>query len=152
MRVRSQYFAHFTLFILILTITGTEVCFARNIHLENVSNSSQIHPRPESILVNEHGESLELESLERRIRESSSLGLFDKLSIKSEVDELIHAISNYHQGKRDVTLNALRVRFEELLSRVTKLLKNDVALRRDLASSREALWKMLLDPVRFANR
>ena len=60
--------------------------------------------------------------------------------------------TSFHQGKSNESVKSLRARFEGVLSKAFKLLQKDIQLHQELSSSRETLWKMLLDPVQFAKR
>jgi hypothetical protein len=95
---------------------------------------------------------LDLESLEKRLRETSAIGVFTKLSLKNQVDDLLEQFTEYHRGRSTARIETLRESFDLLLLKVLSLLQDkDPALAGDIAASREALWKLLADPTRFAN-
>jgi len=93
---------------------------------------------------------LDLESLERRLRETKAIGFFTKLSLKNQVDDLVGRFRRFHDGIRGVTLEELRERYNLLLLKVLSLLqKDDPKLSQDIAASREAIWDLLADPDKF---
>lgn len=94
--------------------------------------------------------SLELESLKRRLRETSAIGFFTKLSLKNQLDDLLEAFHAYHAGSHDISLPQLCERFNLLFLKILALLQDDdAALAQDLAASRYALWDLLSDPQQF---
>jgi len=78
------------------------------------------------------------------------MGVFTKLALKNQIDDLLHEFKLFHQG-RGPALNSLRERYELLLLKVLSLLQNDDALlARDVSASREQIWAILVDPAKFA--
>jgi|SRR5579863_6334724 len=95
---------------------------------------------------------LDLPTLEERLKSTNALGLFTKLSIKNQVDDLIGQFRAFHAGRPQPTLAQLRERFELLLLKVVTLLQDDdPALAAAVSASREALWAVLSDPKKFAD-
>ena len=93
---------------------------------------------------------LDLKSLETRLRETKAIGIFTKLSLKNQVDDLLEQFRGFHQGRDQATLAKLRQAYDLLLLKVLSLLQDgDPALARDIARSREALWSLLADPDKF---
>lgn len=93
---------------------------------------------------------LDLTSLEQRLRDTSAIGLFTKLSLKNQVDDLLAQFKAFHQGQSRTTLSALRQKYELLLIKVTSLLQNrDPPLAASISASREAIWAILADPHKF---
>ena len=94
---------------------------------------------------------LDLRSLEERLKETDAIGLLTKLSLKNQVDDLIHEFRAYHQGARPPTLSQLRPAFELLLMKVLSLLQDrDPALAHDVSASRDAIWAVLTDPRKLS--
>jgi hypothetical protein len=94
---------------------------------------------------------LDLKGLEQRLRETRAIGVFTKLSLKNQVDELLAQFKAFHQGKPGVTVDQLRQKYELLLMKVVTLLQDgDPALASAVSSSREAIWAVLTDPQKFA--
>ena len=95
---------------------------------------------------------LDLTSLEKRLRETQVIGVFTKLSLKNQVDDLLEQLAAFHEGRGQTPLAKLRESYDLLLLKVLSLLQDkDPALARDIAASREALWNLLADPAKFAN-
>jgi len=95
---------------------------------------------------------LDLTALEQRLRDTHAIGLFTKLSLKNQVDDLLAQFKAFHSGGSRVSLTELRQKFELLLVKVVALLQdNDASLAAAVSSSREALWGVLSDPKKFAN-
>ena len=94
---------------------------------------------------------LDLTALEDRLKNSRAIGLFTKLSLKNQVDDLVSQFRAFHNGDRTLTLAQLRKRFEVLLLKVVTLLQDDdPELASAVSSSREAIWSVLSDPKKFA--
>jgi hypothetical protein len=95
---------------------------------------------------------LDLNALEQRLRDTHAIGVFTKLSLKNQVDDLLAQFKAFHQGHSQLTLAQLRQKYEVLLMKVVSLLQDgDPALASAVSSSREALWDVLTDPKKFAN-
>jgi hypothetical protein len=89
--------------------------------------------------------------LEQRLRDTHAIGVFTKLSLKNQVDDLLAQFRAFHHGQSPVALSALRERFELLLLKVVSLLQGgDAQLAAAVSASRDAIWTVLVDPVKFA--
>ena len=94
---------------------------------------------------------LDLPALEERLRETHAIGVFTKLSLKNQVNDLLDEFRGFHEGQIKVPLTELRQRYEQLLLQVITLLQDsDAPLAKAIASSREAIWGVLSDPKTFA--
>jgi hypothetical protein len=94
---------------------------------------------------------LDLRSLEQRLRDTRAIGVFTKISLKNQVDDLLSEFRAFHQGQAGVILAELRERYNLLLLKVLSLLQGDErALPQAVGASREAIWGILADPVKFA--
>ena len=94
---------------------------------------------------------LDLNGLEQRLRDTHAIGVFTKLSLKNQVDDLLAQFKAFHQGQSRTTLEQLRQKYELLLMKVVSLLQEgDPALASAVLSSREAIWGILTDPKRLA--
>lgn len=95
---------------------------------------------------------LDLKALEQRLRDTSAIGVFTKLTLKNQVDDLLAQFKAFHEGHSQATLAQLRQKYEELLLKVVSLLQDgDPALASAISASREAIWNVLTDPKKFAN-
>ncbi len=94
---------------------------------------------------------LDLKSLETRLKETPAIGTFTKLSLKNQVDDLLDQFRAYYQGALKTTLAQLRRPYEMLLLKVLSLLQDaDPPLAQAIVASREAIWGILSDPAKFA--
>jgi hypothetical protein len=94
---------------------------------------------------------LDLTALEQRLRDTHAIGVFTKLSLKNQVNDLLEQFREFHDHKINVPLADLRERYEHLLLEVITLLQDaDAQLASSIASSREAIWGILADPKSFA--
>ncbi len=95
---------------------------------------------------------LDLDLLEQRLRETRAIGVFTKLALKNQVDDLLDKFQAYYQGHSGNTLDQLRQPYEMLMMKVLALLQDsDPPLARDILDSREAIWEVLSDPEKFAS-
>ena len=94
---------------------------------------------------------LDLSSLEARLRNTGAIGVMTKLTLKNQVDDLLDQFRAFYQGKLKTTLAQLRQSYDRLVRKVLALLQDaDPPLANAIASSREAIWGILADPVKFA--
>jgi hypothetical protein len=94
---------------------------------------------------------LDLKSLETRLKESKAIGVYTKLTLKNQVDDLLDDFRAYYKGQLKTTLAELRQAFDRLVLKVLALLQDaDPQLASAIAGSREAIWGILSDPVKFA--
>jgi hypothetical protein len=93
---------------------------------------------------------LDLNLLETRLRETKAIGVFTKLSLKNQVDDLLDRFRAYHKRQGTVTLTELRRNYDMLMLKVLALLQDsDPSLARDIVKSRAAIWSILADPQKF---
>lgn len=93
---------------------------------------------------------LALSVLEQRLKDTSAIGVFTKIALKNQVDDLLLQVKAVHEGGRN-PISPLRPTFDQLLGKVHALLKSgDPALATAVVNSREAIWSVLADPVQFA--
>jgi hypothetical protein len=94
---------------------------------------------------------LDLVSLEQRLRDTKAIGVFTKISLKNQVDDLVTQFRAFHEGRAGAVLTELRERYNLLFLKVLSLLQGgDPVLAQTIAASREAIWGLLADPVKFA--
>jgi hypothetical protein len=93
---------------------------------------------------------LDLTSLEQRLRDTHAIGVFTKLSLKNQVDDLLAQFRTFYAGQGSPTLAGLRRTYELLLMKVVTLLQDDdPGLANAVVSSREPIWAILSDRNRF---
>ena len=94
---------------------------------------------------------LNLATLEQRLRDTRAIGLFTKLSLKNQVDDLLGEFRALYRGKVAFPPAALRQQYDLLMMKVLSLLQDsDAPLAAAIGSSREAIWGILSDPVKLA--
>lgn len=94
---------------------------------------------------------LDLALLEKRLRETQAIGVFTKIALKNQVDDLLNKFRAYYQGRTRTSLAELRQPYEMLLLKVLALLQDsDPGLARAIVASREEIWGVLSDPNKFA--
>ena len=95
---------------------------------------------------------MDLKTLEQRLRDTRAIGVFTKLSLKNQVDDLLAQFKTFYGGHSQITLVQLRQKYEILLLKAVSVLQNDdPQLASAISSSREAIWNVLADPKSFAN-
>ena len=94
---------------------------------------------------------LDIAALEQRLRDTHAIGVFTKLSLKNQVDDLLAQFRAHFHGNGIPPLSGLRQRYDLLMMKVLSLLQDsDPALAQTIGSSREAIWGVLSDPTKFA--
>lgn len=94
---------------------------------------------------------LDLTALETRLKETKAIGIFTKITLKNQVDDLLNQFRAYYQGRIKTTLAELRQPYDRLLLKVLSLLQDgDPELARAIVTSRESIWGILADPAKFA--
>jgi hypothetical protein len=94
---------------------------------------------------------LDLSSLKQRLRDTNAIGVFTKLALKNQVDDLLDKFRKFYGGQLKITLPQLRASYELLVEKVLVLLQDsDPPLAKEIAASREAIWSLLADPQKFA--
>jgi hypothetical protein len=94
---------------------------------------------------------MDLPLLEQRLKDTHAIGLFTKLSLKNQVDDLLTALRAYHQGRLATSLAELRQRYDLLMMKVLSLLQDgDPQLAMAISASREAIWGILRDPAKLS--
>lgn len=94
---------------------------------------------------------LDLDALEQRLKDTDAIGVFTKIALKNQVDDLLKRFKAYHESDGKSALTQLRQSYDQLLAKVNDVLKNgDPSLAGEIMGSREAIWGLLSDPVKFA--
>jgi hypothetical protein len=93
---------------------------------------------------------LDLAGLEQRLKDTRAIGVFTKLSLKNQVDDLLKQFRMFYSGQAKASLAELRQRYDLLLLKVLSLLQDaDPPLAAAISSSKEALWGILSDKEKF---
>ena len=94
---------------------------------------------------------LNLADLEQRLRDTRAIGVFTKLSLKNQVDDLLNEFRTLYKGADKHPTAEMRQQYDLLLLKVLSLLQDgDPSLAAAISSSREAIWGILSDPDKFA--
>jgi hypothetical protein len=92
-----------------------------------------------------------LTALEQRLKDTKAIGVFTKLSLKNQVDDLLAQFRDFYARKSSVTLGQLRQKYDLLLLKVLSVLQDgDPALAATISASREPIWGILADPQKFS--
>ena len=95
---------------------------------------------------------LDLTALEAQLRATKAIGVFTKISLKNQVDDLMKKFRDHYGGKTVRTMTELRRSYDLLIMKVLSLLQDDdLMLASAIVSSREAIWGLLSDQNKFAN-
>jgi hypothetical protein len=94
---------------------------------------------------------LDIAGLTARLRSTSAIGIFTKLALKNQLDDLLQQVRAQHQGGGGAGgVNTLRQPYDMLVLKVLAVLQDgDPPLARMISGSREAIWGILADPVKF---
>jgi hypothetical protein len=93
---------------------------------------------------------LDFNSLVQRLRDTSAIGVFTKLSIKNQVDDLLGAFRGYYAGRVPPSIDDLHERYDGLVLKVVTLVQNgDASLASAISASRGAIWEKLSNRESF---
>lgn len=93
---------------------------------------------------------LDVAALKTRLRDTSAIGVFTKLALSNQMDDLVHQFRLHHLGSHQTSVAQLRQLYDLLVLKVLALLQDgDPPLARTIAKSREAIWTLLADPEQF---
>ncbi len=94
---------------------------------------------------------LDLASLQQRLRDTRAIGVFTKLSLKNQVDDLLDEFRELYKRPNSRPTAQMREHFDILLLKVLTLLQDrDPVLAAAISSSKEAIWGILADPDKFS--
>lgn len=93
---------------------------------------------------------VDLEQLTQRLKQTPAIGLFTKLELKNQIEDLVEKARASHE-RGDPSLEVLHERFDLLVLKLLSLLQDDEpALAAEVAASRDSLWAVLADPVQLS--
>jgi hypothetical protein len=94
---------------------------------------------------------LDLDTLTKQLKETKAIGVFSKIALKNQMEDLLDEFRKYYQGNSKIDMAELRQSYNLLLMKVLSLLQDeDKKLSSAIVSSREAIWDLLADPKKFA--
>lgn len=93
---------------------------------------------------------LDVAGLTARLRDTHAIGVFTKLALKNQVDDLLKQFRAYHQSGQTTSVASLRQPYDLLVLKVLALVQDrDPSLARTISGSREAIWGILADREKF---
>jgi len=93
---------------------------------------------------------LDLPALRLRLRETTAIGMFAKLALRSQMDDLLEQFRTYYRSGQTSGVAWLRPPYDSLVLRVILVVQDgDPSLARLVLGSREAIWDILADPKKF---
>lgn len=93
---------------------------------------------------------LDVATLKLRLQETSALGVFSKLALRSEMGDLMQQLRWHHQGSNKTSFADLRLLYDQFVLKVLSLVRDgDPLLARAIARSQESIWGVLADPEKF---
>jgi hypothetical protein len=95
----------------------------------------------------------DLDMLADGLKNSNAVGMFEKLRLKSSIDELLDRLKSFHAGKRSYSMDQLQEQYDLLMMRIARQLQDkDLALHGQLCNAWEPLWAQLQDRNRFLEK
>ena len=92
---------------------------------------------------------LDVAGLTTRLRDTDAIGVFTKLALKNQVDDLMKQFRTHHQSGQP-SVASLRQPYDMLVIKVLSVVQDkDPSLARTISGSREAIWGILADPEKF---
>jgi DNA polymerase II large subunit len=93
---------------------------------------------------------LDVAALKTRLRETHAIGVFTKLALKNQMDDLLEQFRAHYQSGQKTSVASLRQPYEMLVLKVLSLVQDgDPSLARTISGSREAIWAILADKEKF---
>lgn len=93
---------------------------------------------------------LDVAALKARLRDTNAIGVFTKLALKNQVDDLLKQFRAHYLSGQKSNVAALRQPYNMLVLKVLALVQDsDPTLASAISGSREAIWDILADPEKF---
>jgi len=93
---------------------------------------------------------LDLASLKARLTDTSAIGIFTKLALKNQVDDLMNKFRAHYESGQKTNVSTLRQPYNDLVAKLLALVQDsDPSLARTISGSREAIWGILADAEKF---
>jgi hypothetical protein len=93
---------------------------------------------------------LDVAALKVRLRDTNAIGVFTKLALKNQVDDLLKQFRAHYQGGEKTSVDSLRQPYNMLVLKVLSVVQDgDPSLARTISGSREAIWSILADREKF---
>jgi hypothetical protein len=91
---------------------------------------------------------MDLQDLEKRVRATHAISVFQKLELQREVNELLARFRQVHASQTS-EISTLRRPYERLIASIESRLGRDPQLAGEISASREAIWGVLTDRSKF---
>ena len=91
---------------------------------------------------------MDLQDLEKRVRATHAISVFQKLELQREVNGLLAQFRQAHAGQAS-EISTLRRPYERLIASIESRLARDPQLAGEISASREAIWAVLTDRSKF---
>jgi hypothetical protein len=113
-----------------------------------IVTASKAPPAP---VASQHpADTLDFTSLGARLRATKAIGVFTKISVKNQADDLLAQFREYHNRQGATTLPDLRLSYDMLVLKLLSLVQDgDPLLATDINRSRAAIWNILSDQRKF---
>ncbi len=93
---------------------------------------------------------LDVAALKTRLRDTSAIGVFTKLALRNQMDDLLQRFRSHYQAGQKTGVAHLRQPYDLLVLKVLAVVQEgDPSLARTISGSREAIWTILADPEQF---
>jgi len=93
---------------------------------------------------------LDVAALKARLRDTKAIGVFTKLALQNQVDDLLKQFRAHYLSGQKTSVAALRQPYDLLVLKVLALVQDsDPPLAHTILASREAIWEILADPEKF---
>lgn len=93
---------------------------------------------------------LDVAALKARLRDTHAIGVFTKLALKNQMDDLLKQFRAHYQSGQKNNVASLRQPYDMLVLKVLALVQDgDPSLARTISGSREVIWGILSDPEKF---
>jgi hypothetical protein len=95
---------------------------------------------------------LDVADLKSRLRDTNAIGVFTKLALKNQMDDLVQQFRTHHHSGQKSGVAPLRQLYDTLVLKVLSVIEGrDPSLARAISGSREAIWGLLADPIKFSS-
>ncbi len=110
-----------------------------------------VKKEPAAPVARNPGNTLDVAALTARLRDTAAIGLFTKLALKNQMDDLLKKFRAHYQGEGKANVTLLRQPYDMLILKVLAVIQdNDPSLARSISTSREAIWDILADAQKFS--
>ena len=93
---------------------------------------------------------LDVAALTARLRDTNAIGVFTKLALRNQMDDLLQQFRAHYQSGQTSGVAPLRQPYDMLVLKVLALVQDgDPTLARTISGSREAIWGILADRDKF---